>query len=103
MRCSFPVCGHKKMSYYFSKTVAHLWVLFDFYDYMIYYLFVAAVKTLILWDFFEYRYHTSLFQRPGVTELLNRARSGGVQCIIVKDFSRFGRNYIEVGDYIEVI
>ncbi|MCL1878438.1 MAG: recombinase family protein [Defluviitaleaceae bacterium] len=43
------------------------------------------------------------FNRPAVKELLDLVRSGGVNCIIVKDFSRFGRNYIEVGDYLEQI
>jgi len=54
-------------------------------------------------EFSDDGYSGTNFQRPGVTELLDRTRSGGVQCIIVKDFSRFGRNYIEVGDYIEQI
>ncbi|MCM1541457.1 MAG: recombinase family protein [Blautia sp.] len=43
------------------------------------------------------------FQRPAVQELLNEVRAGSVSCILVKDLSRFGRNYIEVGDYIEQI
>jgi DNA invertase Pin-like site-specific DNA recombinase len=54
-------------------------------------------------EFSDDGYSGTNFHRPGVTALLDRARSGGVQCIIVKDFSRFGRNYIEVGDYIEQI
>ena len=33
-------------------------------------------------------------------ELLDLVRKNQVQCIIVKDFSRFGRNYLTVGDYI---
>ena len=40
------------------------------------------------------------FERPGVQELLELVRKGKVQCIIVKDFSRFGRNYLVAGDYI---
>ena len=40
------------------------------------------------------------FERPGVQELLEHVRKGKVQCIIVKDFSRFGRNYLVAGDYI---
>ena len=43
------------------------------------------------------------FERPGFTEMMERARKGGIQCIVVKDFSRFGRDYTEVGDYIEHI
>ena len=43
------------------------------------------------------------FQRPGVRSLLEEVRRYKVCCIVVKDLSRFGRNYIEVGDYIEQI
>ena len=43
------------------------------------------------------------FERPGIQELLEDVRSGKVFGIIVKDFSRFGRNHIEVGNYIEKI
>lgn len=43
------------------------------------------------------------FRRPGITELLKRAQDGEISCIIVKDFSRFGRNYIEVGGYLEQV
>lgn len=43
------------------------------------------------------------FQRPAVQMLLKEVREGRVACIVVKDLSRFGRNYIEVGDYIEQI
>lgn len=40
------------------------------------------------------------FERPGVTELLEQVKQGRVQCIVVKDFSRFGRDYLTVGNYI---
>ena len=46
-------------------------------------------------------YSGTNFDRPGVQELLNSVRRGTVGCIIVKDFSRWGRNYIIVGDYLE--
>ena len=61
------------------------------------------LKSASVIEFSDDGYSGTNFQRPGVAELLERARSGGVQCIVVKDFSRFGRNYIEVGDYIEQI
>lgn len=48
-------------------------------------------------------YSGTSFERPGVKRLLEMVRQGKVKCIIVKDFSRFGRNYIEVGDYLEQI
>lgn len=43
------------------------------------------------------------FQRPGIQALLAETRKGGIDCILVKDFSRFGRNYLEVGDYLEQV
>ncbi|MCI8286476.1 MAG: recombinase family protein [Lachnospiraceae bacterium] len=43
------------------------------------------------------------FRRPGVQSLLAEVRGNKIYCIVVKDLSRFGRNYIEVGDYIEQI
>ena len=41
------------------------------------------------------------FSRPGIQRLLNMAEKGEIHCIICKDLSRFGRSYIEVGDYLE--
>jgi len=43
------------------------------------------------------------FNRPGIQKLLDFAQRGKIHCIIVKDLSRFGRNYLEVGDYLEQI
>lgn len=43
------------------------------------------------------------FNRPGIQSLLSEVKGKKVACIVVKDLSRFGRNYIEVGDYIEQI
>lgn len=40
------------------------------------------------------------FARPGMQKLLELVKQGRVQCIIVKDFSRFGRDYLTVGDYV---
>lgn len=40
------------------------------------------------------------FDRPGVKRLIEAARDGSIQCIVVKDLSRFGRDYITVGNYI---
>ncbi|GHV00661.1 recombinase [Clostridia bacterium] len=43
------------------------------------------------------------FNRPNVIRLLEDIKSRKVNCLIVKDLSRFGRNYHEVGRYIEVV
>lgn len=43
------------------------------------------------------------FERPGFERLMADARAGKVNCIVVKDLSRLGRNYIETGNLIENI
>ena len=43
------------------------------------------------------------FSRPGVQRLLGDAQTGKINIIVVKDLSRFGRNYIEVGRYVDYI
>ena len=42
------------------------------------------------------------FERPAFKEMLEDIKSGKVNCVIVKDLSRFGRDYIEAGRYIEL-
>lgn len=41
------------------------------------------------------------FQRPQFIRLMEDVKSGKINCIVVKDLSRLGRNYIETGNYIE--
>lgn len=43
------------------------------------------------------------FDRPEVQRLLDDAKTGVINTIIVKDLSRFGRNYIEVGQYVDYV
>ena len=43
------------------------------------------------------------FDRPGVQCLLDDAKNGNINLILCKDLSRFGRNYIQVGQYIDYI
>lgn len=43
------------------------------------------------------------FQREGFERLIDDVRNRVVDCIIVKDLSRFGRDYVETGNYIEKI
>lgn len=43
------------------------------------------------------------FERPEFQRMLSDIREGKIDCVIVKDLSRFGRNYIESGRYIEKI
>ena len=43
------------------------------------------------------------FERPDFENLMDEVRMGKVNCIVVKDLSRFGRNYTELGNFIEKI
>lgn len=43
------------------------------------------------------------FERPGFERLMEDVRTGKINCIVVKDLSRFGRNYKETGNYLERI
>lgn len=43
------------------------------------------------------------FDRPGVARLLELVEAGQVETIIVRDMSRFGRNYLEVGHFLEFV
>ena len=57
-------------------------------------------------DIFYYTddgYSGTNFDRPDFQRMFNDIKNGKVNCIIVKDLSRLGRNYIEVGNYIEQI
>lgn len=43
------------------------------------------------------------FDRPEFNKMISDMRAGKINCIVVKDLSRLGRNYLESGDYIEKI
>ena len=43
------------------------------------------------------------FDREDFKRLMQDVRLGDINCVIVKDLSRFGRNYLEAGNYIEKI
>lgn len=42
------------------------------------------------------------FDRPELLRLIEDIRLGRINCVIVKDLSRFGRNYLEAGQYLDV-
>lgn len=48
-------------------------------------------------------YSGTNFNRPGFTALLEEVKAGNVSVICVKDMSRFGRNYLQVGYYTEIL
>lgn len=40
------------------------------------------------------------FERPGFEQMMDQVRDREIDCIVVKDLSRFGRNYVEAGYYL---
>ncbi len=48
-------------------------------------------------------YSGILFDRPAFQEMMDDIRSGKINCVIVKDLSRLGREYIETGRYLRQI
>lgn len=48
-------------------------------------------------------YSGTNFERPAFKRMIEDAKTGKIDTIIVKDFSRFGRDYIGVGDYLEQV
>ena len=51
----------------------------------------------------DYEYSGTNFKRPGFIEMMEDIRIGRINCIIVKDMSRFGREYLEISNYIEKV
>ena len=40
------------------------------------------------------------FERPAFVQMMEQVKTGKIHCIVVKDLSRFGRDYLVVGNYI---
>ena len=53
--------------------------------------------------FYDDGYSGTNFNRPGFAALLEEIKAGRVETLVVKDLSRFGRNYLQVGYYTEIL
>lgn len=66
--------------------------------------FLSDNSDMELYDYYiDDGYSGTDFSRPGFERLLNDLYAKKFNAVIVKDLSRLGRNYIEVGNYIEKI
>ena len=72
------------------------------FDFLVHIMLVRRSKTLIFLYFQKLRYLTSAFNRPGFQQMLEDIEAGYVTTVIVKDMSRLGRNYLQVGYYTEL-
>ena len=67
-------------------------------------LFLKNNTDLKLKDFYiDDGFSGTDFNRPDFQRLLNDMKNGKINAVLVKDLSRLGRNYIEVGNYLEQI
>lgn len=66
--------------------------------------FIEEHDDLIVYDtYIDDGFTGTDFNRPSFQRLLEDMRNGNINCVVVKDLSRLGRNYIEVGNYIEQV
>lgn len=66
--------------------------------------FIAQNPDIQIDDFYvDDGYSGTNFDRPDFQRMLAKIKTGDIDCVIVKDLSRFGRNTIESSNYIEVI
>ena len=61
------------------------------------------LKQMNIREFLDDGYSGTNFERPAIQEIFQLVSEGRIGAIIVKDMSRFGRNYIETGYYIEQV
>lgn len=54
-------------------------------------------------EIYDDGYSGTNMERPGIMKLLELVKKGEIECIIVKDLSRFSRDYIELGTYLEQV
>lgn len=54
-------------------------------------------------EFCDDGYTGTNFNRPAFQEMMEMMKQKKIQCIIVKDFSRFGREFLDVSSYLELI
>lgn len=66
--------------------------------------YLAEHTDLKLYDIYEDNGEKGTnFDRPEFKRMMDDIRGGKVKCVLVKDLSRFGRDYIEAGEYLEKI
>ena len=65
--------------------------------------FVEENGGLVAGEYVDDGWSGTDFERPAVKRLLSDAKAGSLDTVVVKDLSRFGRNYIQTGQYIDYI
>lgn len=63
----------------------------------------AELRSFDILEFCDDGYSGTSMDRPGMNKLLDEVKKNKISCIIVKDMSRFSRDYIELGTYLNQI
>ena len=64
--------------------------------------YVSKMENLIIYDVYvDDGYTGTSFDRPSFKRMIADIEQGKVNCVVVKDLSRFGRDYIDTGRYLE--
>ena len=64
--------------------------------------YVSKMENLLLYDIYvDDGYTGTSFNRPSFKRMIADIEEGNVNCVVVKDLSRFGRDYIDTGRYLE--
>ncbi len=63
--------------------------------------YASNSKLIVTGVYYDYMYSGSNFNRPQVKKLIEDAHNDKFDILLLKDLSRFGRNYIDVGTYID--
>ncbi|MDE7440515.1 MAG: recombinase family protein [Clostridia bacterium] len=66
--------------------------------------FIAEHPTINLYDYYiDDGWSGTDFERPAFQRMMADITTKKINCVIVKDLSRFGRNYVEAGKYLETV
>ncbi len=66
--------------------------------------FVKSSKDIVIYQYYiDDGYTGADFNRPDFQKMMQDIQRGKINCVIVKDLSRLGRNYIDAGQYMERI
>lgn len=63
----------------------------------------AKCNCIALGYYLDDGYSGTNFNRPSFQKMMEEVKWRNIQCIMVKDFSRFARNFLDAGEYLEQI